>query len=52
MKVAYDGKLDLVEADLGPMAGQKITFVLRVEAGDNYDDDYVIWVEPKLTQGQ
>jgi hypothetical protein len=52
VKVLYDGKLDLVEADLGPMAGQKITFVLRVEAGDNWDDDYVIWVEPKLTQGQ
>lgn len=50
IKVAYDGMVDVVEADLGALAGQKVLFVLRVEAGPNWEDDYVIWIDPKVTQ--
>jgi hypothetical protein len=50
VKVLYDGKLDIVEADLSSMAGKKVFFVLRVEAGPNWEDDYLIWAEPKVYQ--
>jgi len=50
MKVGYDGMLDVVEADLGALAGQKVFFVLRVEAGTNWEDDYLIWVDPRVYQ--
>ena len=50
VKVLYDGMLDVVEADLGALAGQKVFFVLRVEAGNSWEDDSLIWVDPKVFQ--
>jgi hypothetical protein len=50
LKVVYDGMLDVIAADLGALEGQKVFFVLRVEAGSNWEDDYLIWVEPKVFQ--
>ncbi|MBM3172129.1 MAG: hypothetical protein FJZ85_00115 [Chloroflexi bacterium] len=52
LKVVYDGMLDVVEADLGALAGQKVFFVLRVEAGPSWEDDYVVWIEPVVIQEQ
>jgi len=50
MKIGYDGMVDVVEADLGALAGQKVFFVLRAEAGPNWEDDYLIWVDPRVYQ--
>jgi len=50
MKVNYDGKLDNFEVDLSSLAGQKVLFILKVEAGNSWQDDWLTWVEPRITQ--
>jgi hypothetical protein len=49
--IHYDGALDTIEADLSSYAGQKVFFVLRVEAKGSGDNAWVIWVEPEVVQG-
>lgn len=50
MPVMYDGKVDLFEVSLGAYANQKVMFVLRVEAGQGWEDDNLVWVNPVVTQ--
>jgi hypothetical protein len=47
---SYDGKLDLYEVDLKSLAGQKRSFVLRVEAVDATQKLRPVWVDPKIYQ--
>ena len=46
----HDGKLDLYEVDLSELAGQKRTFTIRVEAGDPAEQNWAVWVDPRLIQ--
>jgi len=50
MPVMYDNKLDLFEVGLGAYANQKVMLVLRVEAGQSWEDDNLVWVNPIVTQ--
>ncbi|MBM3154378.1 MAG: hypothetical protein FJ008_03490 [Chloroflexi bacterium] len=50
MKVNYDGKLDNFEVDLSSLAGQKALFILKVEAGASWQDDWLTWVNPRISQ--
>jgi len=50
MKVSYDGKLDNFAVDLASLAGQKVLFILKVEAGNSWEDDWLTWVEPRISQ--
>jgi hypothetical protein len=45
-----DGKLDYFDVDLGPMAGDKRSFVLRVESLGEPGGDLAIWVDPIIAQ--
>ena len=48
--VYYDGELHPYEVDLSDMAGEKVYFVLKVEAGESGEQDWLMWVEPKIVQ--
>ena len=50
MDVNYDGTLDIYEIDLSDLAGEKVYFVLRVEAKDSWEQDWLVWVEAKIVQ--
>jgi len=50
MQVGYDNKLDLFEVGLGAYAGQKVMLILRVEAGQSWEDDNLVWINPIITQ--
>ena len=52
MDVYYDGTIDTYEVDLSAMAGEKTEFILWVEAKDTWDDDWLVWVEPRIVQEQ
>ena len=47
---AYDGTLDLFEVDLSELADKKITFILRVEAAGPNEQDWAVWVDPRIGQ--
>lgn len=44
------GKYEDWEIDLSEYEGQKVYFVLRVDAGSNPDKDYAIWKEARVMQ--
>ena len=50
LNVYYDGVLDVVEVDLGSIAGEEVYFILRVEASGSYEQDWLVWVDPKVIQ--
>jgi len=50
LDVYYDGVLDVYEVDLSHMAGEKVYFILRVEAKDSSEQDWLVWVDPKIVQ--
>jgi len=50
MDVYYDGELHPYEVDLSDLAGEKVYFVLKVEAGESGEQDWLMWVEPKIVQ--
>ena len=50
MDVYYDGELHPYEVDLSDLAGKKVYFVLKVEAGESGEQDWLMWVEPKIVQ--
>ena len=50
LDVYYDGVLDVYEVDLSHMAGEKVYFVLRVEAKYSWEEDWLVWVDPKVVQ--
>lgn len=45
-----DGKLELYEVDLSSVVGQKVSFLLRVEAIDSAEKVKPAWVDPRLLQ--
>jgi len=50
MDVYYDGELHPYEVDLSSLAGKKTEFILRVEARESWEQDWLMWVEPKIVQ--
>jgi len=50
MDVYYDGELHPYEVDLSNLAGEKVYLVLKVEAGESGEQDWLMWVEPKIVQ--
>jgi len=50
LDVYYDGLLDVLEVPLSGIAGEEVFFVLRVEAGESWEQDWLVWVEPKIVQ--
>ncbi len=49
LDVYYDGMLDDIQVDLSNLANKKVYFFLRVESKSNGANDWVVWVEPKVT---
>jgi hypothetical protein len=49
-KVQYDGKLDDFQVDLSSLVGKKVKFILKVDAGNSWEDDFFTLVGPKITQ--
>jgi hypothetical protein len=45
-----DGKLDYFDEDLSSFAGDKRSFILRVESMGEPGEDYALWVEPLIAQ--
>jgi hypothetical protein len=39
-----------IDADLSAWSGKKVQLVLRVKSGQNYDQDWAVWVKPRLTK--
>jgi hypothetical protein len=50
MDVYYDGELHPYKVDLSHLAGEKVYFVLKVEAKESWEQDWLVWVEPKIAQ--
>jgi hypothetical protein len=48
--VHYDGKLDDFKVDLSGYAGQKLYFILRTDAKGSAAFDWLVWLDPKITQ--
>lgn len=48
MKVARNGKLHPLNADLKAYANQRVQFQLEVNAGRQYQDDMVLWIAPRI----
>ncbi|HNB54652.1 MAG TPA: NBR1-Ig-like domain-containing protein [Anaerolineales bacterium] len=46
---AYEGLDVPISIDLSALAGQKVNFILRVDAWGNADDDHAYWLNPQLT---
>jgi hypothetical protein len=50
VEATYDGELDRYEVDLSHLAGKKMRFVLRVEADEASDQNWAIWINPRVVQ--
>lgn len=48
VKVARNGKLHPINADLKAYANQRVQFQLEVNAGRQYQDDMVLWIAPRI----
>ncbi len=48
--VHYDGRLDDFEVDLSGYAGQKVYFILRADAKGPAEFDWLVWLDPRITQ--
>lgn len=46
---AYTGSLETIRVDLSELAGKYVSIELRVDAGRSADDDWAVWVEPRIT---
>jgi hypothetical protein len=46
--VKYDGKVKDFEVDLGDLAGQKVKFLLKVDAGGSAVDDWFTLIDPMI----
>jgi len=47
---SYDGIINNMDIDLSAYGGRKIMVILRVEAGADPDNNYALWIEPKISQ--
>jgi len=45
----YDGKIEHVDVDLSPLAGQKVRFILYVSTNGPMKDDYPFWLVPRIS---
>jgi len=50
MDVYYDGALDVYEIDLSDLGGEEVFFILRVEAKNSWEQDWLVWAEAKIVQ--
>ena len=37
---------------MNSIAGEEVYFILRVEAGNSYEQDWLVWVDPKVEQSE
>jgi hypothetical protein len=44
----YDGKYTTVDIDLTPLAGKEVKFILKIRAGDVFDQDSGLWLHPSV----
>jgi hypothetical protein len=47
-KITRDGKLDTITADLGGYAGQTVVIRLVTSADNQFQDDLVLWIAPRI----
>jgi hypothetical protein len=47
---AYEGKYSSVDIDLGFLAGNKVNFILMATSNGSFDQDYALWVAPRITR--
>ncbi len=50
VKAGYDGKLQDVDIDLSAYSNKKVMAILRVEGGADTQNDFALWIDPKITQ--
>jgi hypothetical protein len=50
VKAAYGGELQSLDIDLSSYGGRKVMAVLRLEAGAGPDNNYALWIGPKISQ--
>ena len=50
VKATYDGSINSMDIDLSAYGGKKVMAMLRVEAGADPDNNYALWIEPKISQ--
>ena len=47
---AYEGKYTPVDIDLGGLAGNNVKFILAAGTNGNSDQDYALWLAPRITR--
>ena len=47
---AYEGKYLSVDVDLSSLAGNNVTFILAAGTNGNSDQDYALWLAPRITR--
>ncbi len=46
----YDTSLDSISIDLSGLIGQYVRFEFRVRANNNSDENYSVWIDPRITR--
>jgi hypothetical protein len=44
----YEGQYTVVDLDLTPLADKKVKLILTVRAGDEFDQDSGLWLNPTV----
>jgi len=47
---AYEGKYNTIDADLSSLAGKNVKFILAAGTNGNWDQDYALWIAPRITR--
>jgi hypothetical protein len=47
---AYEGRSYAVDVDLSFLAGDNVKFILAAGTNGNFDQDYPLWVAPRITR--
>lgn len=47
---AYEGKYNPIDVDLSFLAGKNVKFILATGANGNWDQDYALWIAPRITR--
>ncbi|MBN1375555.1 MAG: hypothetical protein JXA01_05320 [Dehalococcoidia bacterium] len=50
VKAVYGGAPQSMDIDLSAYSGRKVMAVLRVEAGAGIEDNYALWIGPRISQ--
>jgi len=47
---AYEGKYNTIDVDLSSLAGKNVKFILAAGANGNWDQDYALWIGPRIVR--